>query len=269
MALKPEHASDGQPVLLSRNGPVATVTLNRPRRKNAIDDVMWAALSEALSAVRSDEAVGAVVIEGAGGDFCAGADITGAQAERHPVARMRSINDVAMLVHEMPKPVVAKVTGVAVGAGWNLALGCDLVVCTPEARFSQIFARRALSVDFGGSWLLPRLVGIQQAKRLVLLAEFVDAVEAHELGLVTWIKQADEISGFAAELAGRLAAGPPVAAAQSKALLDAAVDQSFREALDGEARAQAINFATDDAAAAFEAFRSKNDPTFTGKWSVP
>ena len=140
------------------------------------------------------------------------------------------LTDVALALHELAVPTVAKVTGVAVGAGWNLALGCDLVVATPESRFCQIFAKRGLSVDLGGSWLLPKLVGLQQAKRLVLLADMIDADEAHALGLVTWVKPADEIDAFVDELAGRLAAGPPFALAQSKALLN---DGAERDAAGG------------------------------------
>jgi enoyl-CoA hydratase/carnithine racemase len=100
------------------------------------------------------------------------------------------------------------VTGVAVGAGWNLALGCDLVAATPESTFSQIFARRGLSVDLGGSWLLPKIVGLQQAKRLVLLAETIDAAKAHALNLVTWVVPATEIDDFVSDIAGRLGGRP-------------------------------------------------------------
>ncbi|MGH3586063.1 MAG: enoyl-CoA hydratase/isomerase family protein, partial [Pseudonocardia sp.] len=179
------------------------------------------------------------------------------------------INEVALLLHELPVPSIAKVDGVAVGAGWNLALGCDLVVATPSARFSQIFARRGLSLDFGGSWLLPRLVGMQQAKRLALLAEMIDAAEAHRLGLVTWVVERAEIDGFVADLGTRLAAAAPVAIAQSKALLHEGADRTLRDALANEARAQTVNFATVDAPAAFAAFVEKREPEFTGEWAVP
>jgi 2-(1,2-epoxy-1,2-dihydrophenyl)acetyl-CoA isomerase len=181
---------------------------------------------------------------------------------------MRSINEIALLLHELPKPTVARVDGVAVGAGWNLALGCDLVVATPTSRFSQIFAKRGLSLDFGGSWLLPRLVGMQQAKRLALLAEMIDATEAERLGLVTWVKSPEEIDAFVADLTTRLASVAPVAAAQSKALLHENADRTLREALASEARTQAVNFATADAPEAFAAFTEKREPDFTGEWSI-
>jgi enoyl-CoA hydratase/carnithine racemase len=257
------------PVLLAtQGGGVQTLTLNRPHCKNALDAALWAALREALTAAGNDPSVRALVITGAGGAFCAGADISGGLAAGHPLDRMRKVNEVALLLHELPIPVVAKVTGVAVGAGWNLALGCDLVVATPESRFSQIFARRGLSIDFGGSWLLPKLVGLQQAKRLALLAEMIDAEQAHRLGLVTWVVAAAEIDRFVADLGQRLAAAPPVALAQSKALLNEGAYGTMRDALASEARAQTVNFATADARAAFTAFADKTEPVFTGEWAA-
>ncbi|MEW2360194.1 enoyl-CoA hydratase-related protein [Spirillospora sp. NPDC029432] len=255
-------------LLTSQDGGVLTLTLNRPRRRNAIDANLWAALGDALTAAGRDRGVRALVITGAGGAFCAGADLSGGVSAGHPLERMRDVNEVALLLHELPKPSIARVDGVAVGAGWNLALGCDLVVATPRSRFSQIFARRGLSVDFGGSWLLPRLVGLHQAKRLALLAEMIDAAEAHRLGLVTHLAEPDGIAAFTADLAARLAAGPPVALAQTKALLNEGADRTMREALTAEARAQTINFATADAPAAFAAFNEKREPAFTGEWAV-
>ncbi|WP_433631704.1 enoyl-CoA hydratase/isomerase family protein [Nocardia sp. CA-120079] len=246
---------------------VRTLTLNRPDRKNAIDAELWQALADALRAAAADRTVRALVLTGAGGAFCSGADIS-VPDNGHPVYRMRALTDVALLLHELPMPTVAKVSGVAVGAGWNLALGCDLVVATPESRFSQIFARRGLSLDLGGSWLLPKLVGLQQAKRLALLGEMIDAEQARELNLVTWVAPEDEIDSYVTDLAARLAAGPPVALAQTKALLNTGADHTLREALAGEAAAQGLNFATSDAPEAFAAFAEKREPQFDGRWTV-
>ena len=163
--------STDDPVLLSddRDG-VRTLTLNRPRRKNAINPELWIALRDALNAAGRDRSVRAMVITGSGGSFCSGADIS-VSDDVHPKNKLQRLTDVALALHELPIPTVAKVAGVAVGAGWNLALGCDLVVATPESTFCQIFSKRGLSIDLGGSWLLPKLVGLQQAKRLTLLAE--------------------------------------------------------------------------------------------------
>jgi 2-(1,2-epoxy-1,2-dihydrophenyl)acetyl-CoA isomerase len=124
-------------------------------------------------------------------------------------------------------------------------------------------------VDLGGSWLLPKLVGLQQAKRLVLLADMIDAAEAHQLGLVTWVRPADEIDVFVDDLAGRLAAGPPFALAQSKALLNDGANATLQQALANEARAQPGNFATADSGEAYAAFAEKRQAEFTGEWAVP
>ncbi|WP_033288575.1 enoyl-CoA hydratase/isomerase family protein [Amycolatopsis jejuensis] len=254
-------------ILETRDDAVVTLTLNRPARKNALDPESWALLREKLEALAVDDAARVVVLTGAGGTFCAGSDLAGSSAEEHPLTKMGRLGRVAITVHEFPKPLIALVDGAAVGAGANLALACDFVVATPAARFGQIFARRGLSIDFGGSWLLPRLVGLQQAKRLVLLADLIGADEARDLGLVTWVEE--DAATFTASLARRLAALPPVALAQSKALLNRGVTQSLRDALDNETRAQAVNLATEDAPIAYRAFLDKvAEPQYTGRWAV-
>jgi 2-(1,2-epoxy-1,2-dihydrophenyl)acetyl-CoA isomerase len=255
-------------VLLSsdRDG-VRTLTLNRPDRKNAINAQLWEELADALRAAARDRDLRVLVITGAGGAFCSGADISTPE-DIHPAHKLRRLTDVALALHELTVPTIAKVSGVAVGAGWNLALGCDFVVATPESRFCQIFSKRGLSIDLGGSWLLPKLVGLQQAKRLVLLADTIDAAEAQSLGLVTWIRPSAEIDEYVSNLAGRLAAGPPFALAQSKGLLNDGANATLREALANEARAQTGNFATADSAEAYAAFAQKREPAFTGQWAV-
>lgn len=256
------------PVLLTEDcDGVRTLTLNRPRRKNAINPDLWVALRAALHAAGRDRGVRALVITGSGGSFCSGADIS-VPDDIHPKYKLQRLTDVALALHELSMPTIAKVTGVAVGAGWNLALGCDFVVATPESKFCQIFSKRGLSIDLGGSWLLPKLVGLQQAKRLALLADTIDAREAHSLNLVTWVVPDAEIGVFVQDLAGRLAAGPPFALAQTKALLNENADRTLRDAVANEARAQIGNFATADAAAAYAAFAERREPSFTGRWSL-
>ncbi len=257
------------PILETRDGATVRLTLNRPARKNALDQRSWGLLREALEELATDDTVRVVVLTGADGTFCAGSDLAGGSAEEHPLSRMRRLGSVATTVHEFPKPIIARVGGAAVGAGCNLALACDFVVASPTARFGQVFTRRGLSIDFGGSWLLPRLVGLQQAKRLVLLAEMIGAEEARELGLVTWVRPEHELDGFVADLAHRLAALPPVALAQSKALLHQGATQPLRAALDNETRAQAVNLATEDVPIAYRAFLDKvAEPHYTGRWAV-
>lgn len=148
-------ATEGAVLLSEDRDGVRTLTLNRPRRKNAINPELWVALRDALLAAGHDRAVRALVITGAGGGFCSGADIS-VPDDTHPNYKLQRLTDVALALHELAIPTVAKVTGVAVGAGWNLALGCDFVVATPESTFCQIFSKRGLSIDLGGSWLLPK-----------------------------------------------------------------------------------------------------------------
>jgi enoyl-CoA hydratase/carnithine racemase len=182
---------------------------------------------------------------------------------------MRFVGNVAVTLHDLPQPVIAQVEGVAAGAGANLAFASDFIVATPAARFIEIFTARGLSIDFGGSWLLPRLVGPLQAKRLALLAEAVGSAEALELGLVTWVREEAEIASFVADLAARLAALPPMALSQTKQLLNQGIEQSFRDAVDNEARAQAVNLATEDSKIAIAAFVNKTGtPHYTGRWAL-
>lgn len=258
---------EDQPTVLSeRVGTVLTVTLNRPRVKNAMTTESFELLGDVLRAAVTDDAVRVVVLTGAGGDFCSGADMNGVPVG-HPLTRIRRVSRTAELLYTLPKPVIAKVEGVAVGAGWNLALCCDLVVASSDARFSAIFARRALSVDFGGSWLLPRLAGLQQAKRLAFLAEFVGAEEAQQLGLVTWVVPSDELDAFVDDLAKRVAAMPPLAVAQTKELMNSAAAGTLGQALLDETRAQVVNYASEDALAARRAFQDKTEPVYTGGWT--
>jgi enoyl-CoA hydratase/carnithine racemase len=259
--------TEEQVLVSSERDGVRTLTLNRPDRKNAINPQLWMELADALRAAARDRDLRALVITGAGGAFCSGADIATPE-DVHPKDKLRRLTEVALALHELTVPTIAKVAGVAVGAGWNLALGCDFVVATPESRFCQIFSKRGLSVDLGGSWLLPKLIGLQQAKRLVLLAETIDADAARSMGLVTWVKPSAEIDAFVADFAGRLAEGPPVALAQSKGLLNDGANATLREALANEARAQPGNFATADSIEAYAAFAEKRDPAFTGRWAV-
>ena len=156
---------------------VRTITLNRPERKNAVPADGWPQLREAFVDFESSTQR-VLVVTGAGGAFCSGADLDPERFERNIVAsrrRMKIVGETALALHRLTKPTVAVVDGVAAGAGMNLALGCDLVIATPNARFSEVFVKRGLTLDFGGSWLLPRIVGLQRAKELALTGRMVGA----------------------------------------------------------------------------------------------
>jgi 2-(1,2-epoxy-1,2-dihydrophenyl)acetyl-CoA isomerase len=252
---------------VNRAGGVVTITLDRPEKKNAINGTMWDELLDTFREIASSSTDRAVVITGANGEFCSGADLSGRAdgPPQHQLAAMRHVGDVALALHRLPQPTVAKVRGVAVGAGCNLALGCDLVVAGETARFSQIFARRGLSVDFGGSWLLPRRIGLHRAKELALLADIIDATEAERIGLVNRVLPDSELDAFVDGWAARLAAGPPIALAMTKRLLDNAMNVTLEEALDDEGLSQTVNFGTADTMEAMRAFLEKRAPTFEGR----
>jgi enoyl-CoA hydratase/carnithine racemase len=253
---------------VERASGVVTITLNRPAKKNAANAQMWDELLEAFRAVASSAEDRVLVITGAGGDFCAGADLSGDRSSiprPHQLASMRHVGDVALALHRLPIPTIAKVRGVAVGAGCNMAIGCDLVVASENARFSEIFARRGLSIDFGGSWVLPRIVGMHRAKELALFADIIDAAEAERIGLVNRVLPDSEIDGFVDAWAARLAAGPPIALAMTKRMLDNSMQVTLEEALDDEGVAQTVNFGTADTMEAMKAFLEKREPKFEGR----
>jgi len=260
-------ARDHDTLTVEREDGVVTITLRRPHRKNAIDDRMWDELLEQFREIagRSDDR--AVVLTGADGDFCSGADLSGAgSGERpHQLAAMRHVGDVCLALHRLPQPTIAKVRGVAVGAGLNMALVCDLVVAGETARFSEIFAKRGLSIDFGGSWVLPRRVGLHRAKELALLADIIGAEEAAEMGLVNRVLPDDELDAFVDDWARRLAAGPPIALAMTKRLLNNSLNVTLEEALDDEGLSQTVNFGTTDTIEAVRAFVDKRQPRFSGR----
>lgn len=253
---------------VERADGVVTITLDRPHKKNAINRVMWDELLAVASEIVRSAEDRCVVLTGAGGDFCSGADLSsegGAGPATHQLANMRGINAVLQAFHDLPQPTIAKVDGVVAGVGLSLALGCDLVVATEDSRFSTIFAKRGLSLDGGQSWLLPRIVGMHRAKELALFADVLPAAEILSMGLINRVVPSDEIDALVATWAARLAAGPPIALAMTKRMLNRSFEQTFEQALDDEARCQTVNFGTQDTVEAITAFLQKRDPKFSGR----
>jgi enoyl-CoA hydratase/carnithine racemase len=259
-------------LLVERSGGIMTVTLNRPEKKNAMNGRMWRELIEVFDEIEENGDTRVLVITGAGDGFCSGADLTDSgnagtvdDGVGGSLRQMRVVGRCALRLHELSIPTIAAVNGVAAGAGCNLALGCDLVVASERARFSEIFSKRGLSVDFGGSWLLPRLIGLHRAKELVFLAEILDAPDAERIGLVNRVVPHAELAGVVAELAARVAALPPVQLSVSKRLLNQGLSVSMADALQFEDVAQVLNFKSEDTAEAIVAFVEKRSPTFTGR----
>ena len=244
---------------------IARVTLAAPERRNALTPDEFAELNQLLATVAADPSERVVVLTGEGTAFCAGAFLPLGGPQDPPIVLMRQINETARTLHRMPQPCVAAVNGHAVGAGMSLALGCDLVVASATASFSQVFVRRGLSPDFGSSWLLPRIVGLHTAKKLTLLGDTISADEAARLGIVTDVVAPDELAEVVTQLARRLAAGLPIAMALTKELLNQSFTTSFDEALGREATVAASNMAAQDAAEALAAFKEKRTPVFKGR----
>jgi len=257
-------------ILIKRDGGVVTVTLNRPERKNAANGQMWIELLEIFRGVAHSSEDRVLVVTGAGGAFCSGADISdpkgvsGNPSDPH-IKRMQFLGEVMLALHDIPQPTIAKVRGIAAGAGLSFALGCDLLVASEDARFSEIFAKRGLSVDGGSSWLLPRLIGMQKAKEFAFFADIINAQDAAALGIVNRVLPDDELDAFVDDWAQRLAAGPPLALAMTKKLLHEGSRVTMADALENEARCQTVNFNTEDTTEAMKAFAEKRDPHFKGR----
>jgi enoyl-CoA hydratase/carnithine racemase len=250
-------------------GLVRWLTIDRPERKNAIPFDGWQDLWSTLEAFEGSEQR-VLVVTGAGGEFCAGADLDPSRIDRLQSvedrhARMKVVGATAMALHRLTKPAIAAVDGVAVGAGLNLALGCDVVVATDRARFSEIFVRRGLTVDFGGSWLLPRIVGLQRAKELALSGRMVGADEAVRIGLVAEVVPVDLLESRVSEIAEGFLAGAPMAQMFTKQTLNASFQLGLADALSWEGEAQSVALGTEDAAEGLLAFLEKRDPVWKGR----
>jgi 2-(1,2-epoxy-1,2-dihydrophenyl)acetyl-CoA isomerase len=257
-------------LIVERAGGVVTVTMNRPERKNAANGQMLRELPEIFAEVEERPEDRVMVLTGAGGAFCSGADLSdpngpASDPTRSGLSRMRRLGDVALALHRISKPTIAKVDGYAVGAGLSLALGCDLIVCTEAAKLSMIFSKRGLSLDNGASWLLPRLVGMARAKEIALFGGMWSGADALALGLVNRVLPVEEIDAFVDDWAATLAAGPPMAMSMTKTLLHASWQATMEQVVEDEARCQAVNFASRDTAEAMAAFAEKREPTFTGR----
>lgn len=249
-------------------GSARWLILDRVDRKNAVPPEGWDDLRAAFAEFESsDQRV--LVIAGAGGAFCSGADLdpaarteTGVVANRR---RMQRVGEAAMALHRLTKPTIALVDGIAAGAGMNLALGCDLVIATTRARFSEIFVQRGLTIDFGGSWLLPRIVGLQRAKELSLTGRIIDAREAFSIGLVLEVIETAAVSQRMEELTAELSTGAPVAQMFTKQNLNHSLQFDFAQALASEGQAQSICLESEDAAEGLNSFLEKRPPRFHGR----
>jgi 2-(1,2-epoxy-1,2-dihydrophenyl)acetyl-CoA isomerase len=250
-------------------GGVATITLNRPAVLNALDDAMLRELSGAFADAKSDGAVRAVILTGAGRGFCAGADLaqsamSGAGADVAQSLRSR-YHPIVLAMRQFPKPIVAAVNGPAAGAGMSLALACDVVLAAESATFMQAFSKIGLIPDCGSTWFLPRMVGDVRARALAMLADRIGAREALQYGLVWKVYADDRLIDEANATAAHLASMPTRAYALIKQALAASQSNGLAEQLETEALLQAQAFETEDFREGVAAFLQKRPASFRGR----
>jgi enoyl-CoA hydratase/carnithine racemase len=251
---------------------IATLTLNRPERLNALGGTLRDDLHDAITRSAADPDVRVLIITGSGKGFCAGGDVKAmneakeSQRERPLAEKIAPGRDRTLLaMREAPQPIIAAVNGAAAGAGMNLALGCDIRLASTAAKFSQAFVKRGLHPDWGGTYFLPRIVGMAKACELIFTGAVIDAAEALRLGIVSQVLPPEELLPAAQALARAIAAGPPIAIRLAKRGLYRNAESDLRTALEYETFAQNTCFETEDAREGIRAFVEKRPPVFRGR----
>lgn len=255
-------------LLVERAGGVATLTMNRPETRNALNQPLLAALRETCEGLDDDPEIRAVVLTGAGAGFCSGADLKAAMAESNPPSneeRIERFHAIIRAIVNSKKPFVAALNGGAVGFGADLALACDLRVMSTEAYIQEKFVKIGLMPDGGGTFWLPRLVGIGRALEFMLLGTKIDSAQAEQLGLTNRVAAPGDLMAVAEELARELAGGPPLAFAEIKAATRASWTGTALDALDREKEAQSRLLSTEDMGEGVTAWAQRRAPVFKGK----
>lgn len=254
-----------------REDGVAVITLNRPAALNALTVEMGKELQSALGEAK-ERGARAIVLTGAGRAFCAGGDLRAMQKVAEETGRVEAffdeplglLNECIMLIQSLPLPVIAAVNGAASGGGCNFALACDIVIAARSAKFNQAFVKVGLSPDCGGTYVLPRLVGLRRATELLMTGDVVDAERAAEMGMINAAVSDDELMDMALSLAAKLAQAPTSAIAQTKKLLAASATNNLAAQLEAERQAQIESGQTKDFREGVAAFIEKRPPRFTG-----
>ena len=261
-------------VEVTREGRVATVTLNRPEVRNAVHRAMWGVIADELRTLADDDDVGVVVLTGAGDAFCAGGDVKdmaarltnpGDETVEDATATIIEFVEASRLLHEMPKVTIAAINGAAAGAGLSLAFACDLRIMAADAKMTTAFANIALSGDFGGAWFLSRIVGPAKAREMFFLAPKLTGEEAAALGAVNRAVPREEFDATVRETAKRIAEGPTSVLAMMKANFTHAATAPLSDYLRVEAGRMAESFRTEDHREAAMAFVQKRAPQFKGR----
>ncbi len=259
-------------LLFEQTGAIATIRLNRPDAFNALTIELGQEMSEALVRCRDDESVRVVVLTGVGRAFCAGGDVKfmssllDGDPEAGLTALIKAIHESVKIIRSIPKPVIAAINGVAAGAGFNLALACDYRLAVDSARFNQAFVRLGLSPDSGGTFFLPRLIGMARATELIMTGDFLTAPEALALGLLNEIVDAAELDAATSKAAERFAQAPTAALGCMKHLINHSLGISVEDQLNAELETQ-LNLVrnTEDFREGLTAFVEKRTALFQGR----
>ena len=263
----PSAPAPQPPLLLERNGAIATLRFNRPEALNAIDVPMANAFLAAVQSIAADPGVRAVVLCGSGRGFMAGGDLATLRADpvQGAIDILTPLNAALQLLAQMNAPVIAQVHGAAAGAGLSLVLMADYVIAAEGTRFNLAYINLGTSCDVGASWALPRIVGVRQALEIALLGEAFTADDALRLGLVNRVVPGAELDSATAALAQRLANGPTLAYGAMKRLMRASMDHTLPEQLAAEKDAFVRCAGTEDFRAGVEAFHQRQSPLFVGR----
>lgn len=249
-------------------GAIGKITLNRPDKYNAFVRGMALELQKKLDECRSDETIRCIIISGSGKAFCAGQDLKEATDPNSPTIEeivQQHYNPIIKKIREIEIPVIAAVNGVAAGAGANVALACDIVVAAKSASFIQAFSKIGLIPDSGGTYFLPRLIGIQKAAALMMTGEAVSAEKAETLGMIYAVYEDSEFETSAMKLADTISSMPTKGLGYTKKLLSQTFNNSLEEQLSLEAKTQALSASSKDHQEGIKAFMEKRTPQFTGK----
>jgi len=266
-----------QAIILEKKENIATITLNRPEKLNAITPQMTQELISALDDVDEDDEMRVLVITGAGRGFCAGADVGGmsggAEGDTSAVRGAEAIRQgltqgagrIIPKLQKMQKPTIAMVNGVAVGAGFDIALACDLRVGSENTRFMNAFVRIGLFPGFGGTWLYPRVMGLGKALEYLFTGDFIEAEEAEKIGVLNRQVPADELEKETMALARKIADGPPLSIRLMKLQVYKGLGMDLETAMQVAAACETITLSSEDHREGVAAFREKRKATFQGR----
>lgn len=254
-------------VLYSVENGIATITMNRPKALNSMNDGLIDGLHASITQALTDTNVRTIVLTGNGKAFCAGGDLSflnGLTGVAEKKSFINKVGAVAKRLMTIEKPVIAWVNGVAAGAGVNLMLACDLVYCSSKARFAESFAKVGLIPDCGGLYLLPKAIGVQKAKELMFTADLIDAATAEKYGMVNHVYDDESLKDEVYKMAARLAKSAPISIALTKKYLND-TDLTMDEVLAIEETTQPLLMGTEDCKEGIAAFYEKREAAFTGK----